>query len=140
MPSKEEIQRPNAHHNDNCPGCRDWGHLRLFWVTFGRLSVKKPLVDLAPESHPCRHDKTIAVIVQLVVFFVDCILLSCFPERAANWAQDGGFTTKIHRRPDGLGLPIAAELTGGEAADCSSHPDIIKSAGPKPKVPLADKG
>ncbi len=37
-------------------------------------------------------------------------------------------------------MPIAAELTGGEAADCSAYPEIIDAPGPEPKVLLADKG
>lgn len=37
-------------------------------------------------------------------------------------------------------MPIAAELTGGEAADCSAYRDVIKASGPAPKVLLADKG
>ena len=29
----------------------------------------------------------------------------------------GGFSTKIHLRSNGLGLPVAAVLTGGEVSD-----------------------
>ncbi len=37
-------------------------------------------------------------------------------------------------------MPIAAELTGGETADCSAYQTVINADGPTPKVLLADKG
>ena len=51
-----------------------------------------------------------------------------------------GFTTKIHIRTNGCGLPVATELTGGETADCSGYQAVMDADGPDPKVLLADKG
>jgi len=61
-------------------------------------------------------------------------------QKEAFGRSRGGFTTKIHLRTNGQGLPIAAELTGGEVADCSAYREVMDAAGPEPKVLLADKG
>jgi len=52
----------------------------------------------------------------------------------------GGLTTKIHLRTNGDGLPIAAEVSGGEASDYTGYAPVIDAGGPPPKVLLADRG
>jgi transposase len=52
----------------------------------------------------------------------------------------GGFTTKIDLRINGMGLPIAFALTGGEASDFKGYMPVMDADGPAPKVLLADKG
>ena len=52
----------------------------------------------------------------------------------------GGFTTKIHLRTNAEGLPIAAEITGGEASDYKGYDLVMEADGPEPKVLIADKG
>ena len=52
----------------------------------------------------------------------------------------GGFSTKIHLRSNGLGLPVAVVLTGGEVSDVRGYGPIMAEPGPEPKVMLADKG
>lgn len=43
-------------------------------------------------------------------------------------------------RTNGLGLPVAVVLTGGEAADVKGYAPVMAEPGPEPKVLLADKG
>lgn len=50
-----------------------------------------------------------------------------------------GNTTKIHMAVDGLGLPIAFQLTGGEVHDAKAAPDFIKDL-PIAIYTIADKG
>lgn len=50
-----------------------------------------------------------------------------------------GNTTKIHMAVDGLGLPIAFQLTGGEVHDAKAAPDFIKDL-PITIYTIADKG
>jgi transposase len=52
----------------------------------------------------------------------------------------GGFSTKIHLRVNGLGLPLAVVLTGGEVSDVKGYGPVMEEPGPEPKVMLADKG
>src|SRR5271155_1270838 len=52
----------------------------------------------------------------------------------------GGFSTKIHLRSNGLGLPVAVVLTGGEVSDVKGYAPVMAEPGPQPKVMLADKG
>lgn len=52
----------------------------------------------------------------------------------------GGFTTKIHLRANGDGLPMAAEITGGEVSDYKGYSPVMQADGPAPKVLLADRG
>ncbi len=52
----------------------------------------------------------------------------------------GGFSTKIHLRSNGLGLPVAITLTGGEVSDVKGYAPVMDEPGPKPKVVIADKG
>ena len=53
----------------------------------------------------------------------------------------GGFSTKIHLKTNFDGLPIAFDLTGGQAAD-SPHFETLMDLGPdvRPRVIVADKG
>jgi len=52
----------------------------------------------------------------------------------------GGFTTKIHLRTNAEGLPIAAEITGGEVSDYKGYDLVMDAEAPDPKVFIADKG
>ncbi|WKW52479.1 IS5 family transposase [Rhodomicrobium lacus] len=52
----------------------------------------------------------------------------------------GGFTTKIHLRTNGEGLPIAVEVTGGDVSDYSGFAPLMEAEGPEAKVLLADRG
>jgi transposase len=52
----------------------------------------------------------------------------------------GGFSTKIHLRANGLGLPVAVVLTGGEVSDVKGYGPVMAEPGPQPKVLLGDKG
>ena len=52
----------------------------------------------------------------------------------------GGFTTKIHLRTNGEGLPIAAEITGGEVSDYKGYDLVMDADAPDPKVLLGDRG
>ena len=52
----------------------------------------------------------------------------------------GGFTTKIHLRINADGLPIAAEITGGEVSDYKGYAPVMAADGPEPNVLLADRG
>jgi transposase len=52
----------------------------------------------------------------------------------------GGFTTKLHLRANADGLPVAAEITGGEISDYKGYGLVMAHRGPAPKVFIADKG
>lgn len=52
----------------------------------------------------------------------------------------GGFTTKIHLRTNAIGLPLAAEISGGEVSDYKGYDLVMDTAAPAPKVFLADRG
>ena len=52
----------------------------------------------------------------------------------------GGFTTKIHARTNGEGLPVALLLTPGEAHDSTAFPDLMAEYDADPDVMLGDKG
>jgi transposase len=43
-------------------------------------------------------------------------------------------------RSNGLGLPVAITLTGGEVSDVKGYAPVMDELGPKPKVVIADKG
>ena len=49
-------------------------------------------------------------------------------------------STKIHLRSNGLGLPVAVVLTGGEVSDVKGYGPVMAEPGPQPKVVLGDKG
>ena len=51
-----------------------------------------------------------------------------------------GFSTKIHLRSNGLGLPVAVVLTGGKDSDVKGYAPVMAEPGPAPKVMLGDKG
>jgi hypothetical protein len=53
----------------------------------------------------------------------------------------GGFSTKIHLKTDHDGLPIAFDLTPGQASD-SRHLPVVLDLGPDitPRVSVDDKG
>ena len=52
----------------------------------------------------------------------------------------GGLSTKIHLRTNGAGLPVAAEVTGGEVSDCKGYAPLMAADGPAVRVLLADRG
>src|SRR3990167_726422 len=52
----------------------------------------------------------------------------------------GGFSTKIHLRANGLGLPVAIVLTGGETSDVRGYAPLMAEPGPAPSVLMGDKG
>ncbi|MEO0958562.1 MAG: IS5 family transposase [Pseudomonadota bacterium] len=51
----------------------------------------------------------------------------------------GGFTSKVHLRTNGCGLPMKAEITGGQVSDYKGY-DPVMEGGTHPKVLLADRG
>lgn len=53
-----------------------------------------------------------------------------------SWPLASGFSTKIHLRSNGLGLPVAVVLTGGEVSDVKGYGPLMA----EPKVMLGDKG
>ena len=52
----------------------------------------------------------------------------------------GGFSTKIHLRSNGSGLPVAIVLTGGQVSDMKGYAPLMDEPGPAPRVLLGDKG
>nr|WP_261971834.1 IS5 family transposase [Prosthecodimorpha staleyi] len=52
----------------------------------------------------------------------------------------GGFSTKIHLRANGIGLPIAVEIAPGQASDYTGAVPLLDADGPKPGVVIADRG
>jgi transposase len=52
----------------------------------------------------------------------------------------GGFTTKIHLVTNADGLPVTAEITGGEVSDYKGYDLVMADDRPGPKVLIADKG
>lgn len=62
------------------------------------------------------------------------------PEGEGLGRSRGGFSTKIHLRTNGLGLPVAVVLTGGEVSDVKGYGPVMAEPGLEPKVLLGDKG
>ena len=60
--------------------------------------------------------------------------------RQALGRSRGGFSTKIHLRTNGEGLPVAATITAGEVSDYSGFAPLMEEEGPEPRVLLADRG
>jgi transposase len=52
----------------------------------------------------------------------------------------GGFSTKIHLRTNGAGLPVAVDITPGQASDYTGALPLLDAEGPERKVLLADRG
>lgn len=52
----------------------------------------------------------------------------------------GGFSTKIHLRTNGAGLPVAVDIAPGQASDYTGAIPLLDADGPEPKVLLADRG
>jgi transposase len=52
----------------------------------------------------------------------------------------GGFTTKIHLIANAWGLPIRAEITGGEVSDYKGYDVLADEDLPAGKVLIADRG
>lgn len=51
------------------------------------------------------------------------------PEGEGLGRSRGGFSTKIHLRANGLGLPVAVVLTGGEANDVKGYKPLMAEDG-----------
>lgn len=52
----------------------------------------------------------------------------------------GGFTSKIHARTNGEGLPLAFVLSPGEAHDATAYDELMDLDEDRPKALLADRG
>lgn len=52
----------------------------------------------------------------------------------------GGFTSKIHARTNGEGLPLGFVLTPGEAHDATAYDALMQTDDDRPKALLADRG
>ena len=52
----------------------------------------------------------------------------------------GGFTTKVHLIVNAEGLPMRAEITGGEVSDYKGFDTLLDDGLPQAKVFIADKG
>ena len=52
----------------------------------------------------------------------------------------GGFTSKIHARTNGDGLPLAFIITPGEAHDATAYKELMDLDEVRPKALLADRG
>ncbi len=52
----------------------------------------------------------------------------------------GGFTSKIHARTNGEGLPLAFVITPGEAHDATAYDELMDLDDARPKALLADRG
>lgn len=62
------------------------------------------------------------------------------PEGQGLGRSRGGFSTKIHLRTNGMGLPVAIVLTGGETSDVKGYAPLMDEPGPAPRVLMGDKG
>jgi transposase len=61
-------------------------------------------------------------------------------QKEALGRSKGGFTTKVHLIANAAGLPVRAEITGGEASDRKGFDLLVDEDLPKSKVMIADKG
>ena len=52
----------------------------------------------------------------------------------------GGFTSKIHARTNGEGLPLAFVITPGEAHDATAYDELMDLDETRPEALLADRG
>ena len=52
----------------------------------------------------------------------------------------GGFTSKIHARTNGEGLPLGFVITPGEAHDATAYEELMDLDETRPKALLADRG
>jgi transposase len=52
----------------------------------------------------------------------------------------GGFTSKIHARTNGEGLPLGFVITPGEAHDATAYDELMDVDETRPKALLADRG
>ena len=52
----------------------------------------------------------------------------------------GGFTSKIHARTNGEGLPLAFVLSPGEAHDATAYDELMDLDEDRPQALLADRG
>lgn len=52
----------------------------------------------------------------------------------------GGFSTKIHLRVNGAGLPMRTEITPGQDSDYTGYDLVMADNLPQPAVLVADRG
>lgn len=60
-------------------------------------------------------------------------------QKQALGRSRGGFTSKIHARTNGEGLPLDLVITAGEVHDATAYNELIDSAETRPKVLIGDK-
>nr|AKJ20427.1 transposase OrfB [Paracoccus kondratievae] len=61
------------------------------------------------------------------------------PKEAPGHSR-GGFSTKIHLRVNGAGLPIRTEITPGQDSDYTGYDLVMADNLPQPAVLVADRG
>ena len=61
-------------------------------------------------------------------------------QKEAFGRSKGGFTTKIHLIANALGLPVRAEISGGQVSDYKGYALLADSELPAAKVFIADRG
>jgi transposase len=61
-------------------------------------------------------------------------------QKQALGRSRGGFTSKIHARTNGEGLPLGFVLTPGEAHDATAYDALMQTDDDRPKALLADRG
>lgn len=61
-------------------------------------------------------------------------------QKEALGRSRGGFTTKTHLRGNVRGLPITADLSGGEAHDVTAYERLTEPRDSDPGIAVADKG
>ncbi len=61
-------------------------------------------------------------------------------QKQALGGSCGGFTSKIHARTNGVGLPLGFVLTPGEAHDATAYDALMQTDDDHPKALLADRG
>ncbi|WP_413840884.1 MULTISPECIES: IS5 family transposase [Alphaproteobacteria] len=62
------------------------------------------------------------------------------PQRQGFGRSKGGFTSKIHLITNAHGLPVRAEVTGGEVSDFKGFDALVDDDLPTARVFLADRG
>ncbi|MBO6552190.1 MAG: IS5 family transposase [Roseitalea sp.] len=62
------------------------------------------------------------------------------PQKEGFGRSKGGFTTKIHLIANAHGLPVRAEISGGEVSDFKGFDALVDDDLPEAKVFIADRG
>ena len=120
----------------------EFGAWNTVWKRFWRLSqsgVFEAMFDILADTSDTAH------LVQMFDSTIARPRLGSGRQRGqdgqALGRSRGGFSTKIHLKTDFAGLPIAFDLTPGQASD-SRHFPILLDLGPEitPRAALGDKG